>query len=55
MANCFVFSLASWQIRQLSHQAPVLREVFSLMWVSKRIYTGGIPEALSVYAHTFKV
>ena len=50
MANCFL--LASWQIRRLSYQAPVLREVFSLMRVSRRIYTGGIPEELSVYAHT---
>ena len=39
-------------IRRLSYQAPVLREVFSLMRVSRRIYTGGIPEELSVYAHT---
>ena len=48
--RCFL--LASWQIRRLSYQAPVLREVFSLMQVSRRIYTGGIPEELSVYAHT---
>ena len=48
--RCFL--LASWQIRRLSYQAPVLREVFSLMPVSRRIYTGGIPEELSVYAHT---
>ena len=47
--RCFL--LASWQIRRLSYQAPVLREVFSLMRVSRRIYTG-IPEELSVYAHT---
>ena len=46
------FLLASWQIRLLSYQAPVLREVFSLMRVSRRIYTDGIPEELSVYAHT---
>ena len=53
MANCFVvFLLASWQIRRLSYQAPVLGEVFSLMRVSRRIYTGGIREKLSVYAHT---
>ena len=44
--------LAAWQIRRLSYQAPVLHEVFSLMRVSRRIYTSGIPEALSVYAHT---
>ena len=48
--RCFL--LASWQIRRLSYQAPVLREAFSLMRVSRRIYTGGIPEELSVYAHT---
>ena len=48
--RCFL--LASWQIRQLSYQGPVLREVFSLMRVSRRIYKGGIPEELSVYAHT---
>ena len=30
----------------------MLREVFSLMRVSRRIYTGGIPKELSVYAHT---
>ena len=48
--RCFL--LASWQIRRLSYQAPVLREVFSLTRVSRRIYTGGIPEELSVYAHT---
>ena len=53
MANCFVvFLLSLWQICRLSYQAPVLREVFSLMRVSRRIYTGGIPEELSVYAHT---
>ena len=45
--HCFL--LASWQIRRLSYQAPVLREVFSLMRVSRRIYTGGIPEEISVY------
>ena len=50
MFRCFL--LASWQIRRLSYQAPVLLEVFSLMRVSRRIYTGGIPEGLSVYAHT---
>ena len=47
--RCFL--LASWQIRRLSYQAPVLREVFSLMRVSRHIYTGRIPEELSVYAH----
>ena len=37
----------------LSYQAPVLREVFSLLRVSRRhVYTGGIPEKLSVYAYT---
>ena len=46
------FLLASWQICRLSYQASVLREVFSLMRVSRHIYTGGIPERLSVYAHT---
>ena len=50
MFCCFL--LASWQIRRLSYQAPVLCEVFSLMRVSRRIYTGGIPEELSVYGHT---
>ena len=40
--RCFL--LASWQIRRLSYQAPVLRDVFSLMRVSRRIYTYGIPE-----------
>ena len=50
MFRCFL--LASWQTRRPSYQAPVLREVFSLMRVSRRIYTGGIPEGLSVYAHT---
>ena len=44
--------LASMQIHQPSYQAPVLRKVFSLMPVSRRIYTDGIPEELSVYAHT---
>ena len=48
--HCFL--LASWQICRLSYQVPVLREVFSLMRVSRRIYTGGIAEELSVYAHT---
>ena len=48
--RCFL--LALWQIRRLSYQAPVLREVFSLMRVSRRIYTGSILEELSVYAHT---
>ena len=53
MANCFVvFLLPSWQIRRLSYQAPVLREVFSLLRVSRHNYTSGIPEELSVYAHT---
>ena len=47
--RCFL--LASWQVRRLSYQAPVLHEVFSLMRVSRRIYTGGIPKELSVYAH----
>ena len=46
------FLLASWQIRRLSYRAPVLCEVFSRMRVSRRIYTGGIPDGLSVYAHT---
>ena len=42
--RCFL--LASWPIRRLSYQTPVLREAFSLMRVSRRtgIYTGGIPE-----------
>ena len=48
--RCFL--LASWEIRRLSYQAPVLHDIFSLMQVSRRIYTGGIPEELSVYAHT---
>ena len=48
--RCFL--LASRQIRRLSYQAPVLRDVLSLMRVSRRIYTGRIPEELSVYAHT---
>ena len=53
MANCFVvFLLASWQIRRLSYQAPVLCEVFSLMRVSRRIYTGGIPEELFSFMPT---
>ena len=43
MAKCLVvFLLVSWQIRRLSFQAPVLREGFSLMRISRRIYTGGI-------------
>ena len=41
--RCFL--LASWQIRRLSYQAPVLCEGFSLMRVSRRIYTGGIPKS----------
>ena len=48
--RCFL--LPSWQIRLLSYQAPVLREVFSLLRVSRHIYTSGIPGQLSVYAHT---
>ena len=44
------FLLASWQIRRLNYQAPVLREVFSLVRVSRRINTGGIPKEPSVYA-----
>ena len=48
--RCFL--LPSWQIRWLSYQAPLLREVFSLLQVSRHIYTSGIPEELSVYAHT---
>jgi len=39
------FLLASWQIRRLSYQAPVLREVFSLMRVFTRIYIAGIPKS----------
>ena len=50
MANCFVvFLLLSWQICRLGYQAPVLYEVFSLLQVSRHIYTSGIPEELSVY------
>ena len=45
------FLLPSWQLRRLSYQAPVLREVFGLLRVSRYIYTGGIPEKLSVYAY----
>ena len=48
--RCFL--LPSWQLRRLSYQAPVLREVFSLLRVSRHIYTGGIPEKLSVDAYT---
>ena len=48
--RCFL--LSSWQIRQLSYQAPVLREVFRLLRVSRHIYTSGIPGELSVYPHT---
>ena len=48
--RCFL--LPSWQLRRLSYQAPVLHEVFSLLWVFRHIYTGGIPENLSVYAYT---
>ena len=48
--RCFL--LPSWQIRRLSYQAPVLHEVFSLLRVSRHIYTSGIPRQLSVYAHT---
>ena len=42
------------QIHQLSYQPHVLDEVFSLLWVSRHIYTSGILEQLSisVYAHT---
>ena len=46
--RCFL--LPSWQNRRLSYQAPVLREVFSLLWVSRHIYSSVIPEELSVYA-----
>ena len=42
------FLLPSWQILRLSYQAPVLREVFSLLRVSRH----AIPEEVSVYAHT---
>ena len=49
--RCFL--LASWQIRGLSYQTPVLREVFSLMRVSRRIYTGGIPEGLMLIPEEF--
>ena len=48
--RCFL--LPSGQIRQLSNQAPVLHKVFSLLQVSRHIYTSLIPEELSVYAHT---
>ena len=36
------FSLPSWQIRRLSYQAPVLREIFSLLRVSRHICTSDI-------------
>ena len=45
ISSCFL--LPSWQICQLHYQAPVLHEVFSLLWVSKHLYTRGIPEQLS--------
>ena len=48
----YCFLLPSWQLRRLSYQAPVLHEVFNLLWVSRHIYTGDIPEKLSVYAYT---
>ena len=50
--RCFL--LPSWQIRRLSYQPPVLDEVFSLLRVSRHIYTSGIPAQLSisVYVHT---
>ena len=41
MFRCFL--LAAWQICRRSYQAPVPREVFSLMRVSRRIYTSGMP------------
>ena len=44
MANCFV--VFYWL------HGKFVDWVISLMWVSRRIYTGGIPEELSVYAHT---
>jgi len=50
--RCFL--LPSWQIRRQSYQPPLLDEVFSLLQVSRHIYTSGIPEQLSisVYVHT---
>ena len=47
--RCFL--LTSWQIRRLSYQAPVLREVLSLLQVSRRTCTSDIPKELSLYAH----